>query len=657
MTASKIVAAAASSGAGGGTTDIDEVFSTYLWEGNNSTQTITNSIDLSGEGGLVWIKERTDNEGHRLIDTVRGNTKMLRSDATGANYTIDGGFDNFTSTGFTLKADNGWSINSSSEDYVSWSFRKAPKFFDVQTWTGNGASDRAISHNLDSVPGMIIVKRTVGGSEDWAVWHTEVHNNTASVLYLNKTDALSTSTHIFGATNPTSTDFYVGDHPCSNNNGDSYVAYVFAHNNNDGGFGPDSDQDIIKCGSYTGNGNSSNGTEVNLGFEPQFLMVKRATGGSGDWAVLDTMRGWTVGPGNKERLRWNVSNIEAQSGSGFALLHTGFKLFDSDAAINGNGSNYIYMAIRRGSLNVPDDATKVFDVNTYTSTGSAGNKQTTGFPVDLTLIGARGGASWNHGVVSRLTGGDNYLATNSSAAEVASGAGGINLDDMTGYDFDGAPFNNDTNMYNLNWKRAPGYFDVVTYTGTGSARTISHNLGVAPEMIWVKNRDAVKAWIVFHKGLNGGTNPATYAMLLSGTDAEFETASRWNNTAPTSSVFSVGDALQANGSGNNMIAYLFATVAGVSKVGSFSPTGSTLNVDCGFSSGARFVLAKQTDSTEGWYLWDSVRGIVAGNDPYLYLNGTGAETTNADYIDPHSSGFTITSTFFGSGNFIFYAIA
>ena len=119
MASKKKLLQAAAGSAGGAGLDVDEVFSTYLYEGNNSTQTITNNIDLSGEGGLVWIKERTQNEGHRLIDTARGNTKMLRSDASGGNYTLDGGFNDFTSTGFTLKADGGWSINSSSEDYVS----------------------------------------------------------------------------------------------------------------------------------------------------------------------------------------------------------------------------------------------------------------------------------------------------------------------------------------------------------------------------------------------------------------------------------------------------------------------------------------------------------------------------------------------------------
>jgi len=107
---------------------------------------------------------------------------------------------------------------------------------------------------------------------------------------------------------------------------------------------------------------------------------------------------------------------------------------------------------------------------------------------------------------------------------------------------------------------------------------------------------------------------------------------------------------------------LFATVPGISKVGSYSGTGSNVDVDCGFTSGARFVLVKRTDSTGDWYVWDSARGIVAGNDGYLLLNSNAAEVTSTDYIDPLSSGFTITSTApaalnASGGSYLFLAIA
>jgi hypothetical protein len=118
----------------------------------------------------------------------------------------------------------------------------------------------------------------------------------------------------------------------------------------------------------------------------------------------------------------------------------------------------------------------------------------------------------------------------------------------------------------------------------------------------------------------------------------------WNDTAPTSSVFTVGTSSNANGSGYTLIAYLFASCPGVSKCFSYTGTGTTLQIDCGFASGARLVIIKRTDSTGSWYVWDTARGIISGNDPYLLLNSTAAEVTGTDYIDPYSAGFEISSS-------------
>ena len=111
-----------------------------------------------------------------------------------------------------------------------------------------------------------------------------------------------------------------------------------------------------------------------------------------------------------------------------------------------------------------------------------------------------------------------------------------------------------------------------------------------------------------------------------------------------------------NGNGITYIMYLFSTLAGVSKVGSVTHSGSSTDVDCGFSAGARFVLIKRIDDTGDWYIWDSVRGIIAGNDPYLFLNTTAATVTNTDLIDPLASGFQISGDF-TDGDYVFYAIA
>jgi len=222
-----------------------------------------------------------------------------------------------------------------------------------------------------------------------------------------------------------------------------------------------------------------------------------------------------------------------------------------------------------------------------------------------------------------------------------------------------------TNQSGINYigwcmRRAPGFFDVVCDTGTASGHTINHGLTVVPELMIRKKRNSAtnSDWVVWHT-LFSGTNKYVY---LNDNAAEATNSAFWTSTAPTSTVFSVGTGSRVNNSGDTYVTYLFATVVGVSKVGSYTGTGTTLTIDCGFTAGARFVMIKRTSSTGDWYVWDTARGIISGNDPYLLLNSTAAEVTNTDYIDPVNSGFQISSTApvqinQSGGTFIFLAIA
>jgi len=174
--------------------------------------------------------------------------------------------------------------------------------------------------------------------------------------------------------------------------------------------------------------------------------------------------------------------------------------------------------------------------------------------------------------------------------------------------------------------------------------------------MWIKVRSTTQHWAVYHPDLPGS---GKFISLNNNWDGNSTNSTFWDGETPKSTTFSVGatgvNNNYVNGSPNTYIAYLFASLDGISKVGSVTQSGTT-NVDCGFTSGARFVLLKRTDASGDWYIWDSTRGIVSGNDPYLLLNTTGAEVTNTDYIDPLSSGFTITSSL-TAGDYMFYAIA
>jgi hypothetical protein len=284
---------------------------------------------------------------------------------------------------------------------------------------------------------------------------------------------------------------------------------------------------------------------------------------------------------------------------------------------------------------------------------------TTNFPVDLTINVLRTGSPADKYVVDRLRGSSTtsykYLLTNTTAAEVTGSGGGLGFDNNTGLV--------DSNYWNAvgatfwNFRRAPSFFDEVCYTGTGSATTVTHNLGVVPEFMMVKERGGTNSWV----GYAASEGP-TKGRGWNSSNAFIAITGYWNDTAPTSSVFTVGTAGATNASGSTYVAYLFATAAGVSKVGSYTGTGTTLQVNCGFTAGARFVLIKRTDDVGSWYVWDSSRGIVSGNDPYLLLNSTAAEVTNTDYIDAYSAGFEISSTApaeinASGGTYIFLSIA
>jgi hypothetical protein len=278
-----------------------------------------------------------------------------------------------------------------------------------------------------------------------------------------------------------------------------------------------------------------------------------------------------------------------------------------------------------------------------------------GFPVDWALRKSdvtTGGGDWQAG--DRLRGAV-QVKPNLTEAETAASPLYI-FDGMTGYSTLGAA-GSDSGDRSWMFRRAPSFFDVVCYTGTGANTTFTHNLGVVPEMMIFKRRDTTANWRVYHS-----SQPASDLGTLN-SNIYFQTDSNvLNSTAPTSSVFTVGTNAQTNASGGTYVAYLFATAAGVSKVGSYTGTGTTLQINCGFTGGSRFVFIKRVDDSAAWYVWDSARGIVSGNDPYLLLNTTAAEVTNTDYIDTYSAGFEISSTApaainASGGSFLFLAIA
>jgi len=345
---------------------------------------------------------------------------------------------------------------------------------------------------------------------------------------------------------------------------------------------------------------------------------------------------------------------------------TGFKLNTSSGRVN-RGSNYIYIAIRR-PMKTPESGTEVFQADTYSGNGATTTTLGSGVASAgnvLTIIKAVNNTTQNVWV-DTMRGGGRYLRSDGTTAETNNSAFWTYDFKMNGWTITASGSEVNSGSWNYvahTFKRATGFMDVVAYTGDGAAtQDITHNLGASPDMIIVKQRtNSGTQWVQWN------SETPNFSTYLNNNIANIQTGGQpyYVGQSVSSTTFRVstdGSANQSNGSGNNYIAYLFATLAGVSKVGSYTGTGSDLNVDCGFSAGARFILIKRTDSTGDWYVWDSARGIVAGNDPYLLLNSTAAEVTSTDYVDPLSSGFTVTSSApaalnASGGSYIFLAIA
>ena len=180
-------------------------------------------------------------------------------------------------------------------------------------------------------------------------------------------------------------------------------------------------------------------------------------------------------------------------------------------------------------------------------------------------------------------------------------------------------------------------FSVVSYTGTGSIATIGHGLGVAPNVVIVKQRTAAgNHWVMYNSALPS----ANYFLYLDGTDAQQTATNFFNNTAPSNSVFTVGTDAQTNGNTNSLIAYCFAEKQGYSKFGSYVGNGSTNGpfVYTGFKPA--FVITKRIDAGGGWGINDNKRPNYNPENLYLVANDGQVEASDGSWtMDLLSNGW------------------
>ena len=624
-------------------------FKHITYTGDDSTGKAITGVGFKPD--LIFIKPRNQTENWNAYDTTRGATKQLVPNSQAASTTQGNTVQSFDADGFTLNGDN--NVNKSGINYSAWCWKanggttssnsngsitstvqaNTAAGFSIVQWTGTG-SNATIGHGLSSAPEWLVVKKTNASGTDW-VWKNDVQLGAARGLYLNEDVGEQTDTTFWQSASPTSTVFSVGTSDKTNGSGNTYIAYCW---HNVAGF-----SNSTTGSQYTGTGDS-NGPTVNLGFEPSIIIIKSKDGSpTTNWKIYtkDT----------NEHLSINTTG-QAGTNSGnnkIDFLSNGFKISGNDADINASGQSYNYYAYAADPDTEAPTLASSFNVETYIGTGASRSITGLGFGPGLVWIKHRDGTG-SHSLTDVVRGDDLVLQSNETSTEAS---GQINLDS------DGFTIRNDNALRNANgssyvawnWKaddneptinengsitsitsvNANAGFSIVKYHGnSGSSGTIGHGLSAAPELIITKARNFGAGWPTQSGGFFG------IRLNESGANQSGNGLGFYNNTSPTSTVYSVGGSDETNDD-YDYIAYCFHSVTGYSKVGTYTGTGSSNSITTGFKTD--FLIVKEADGTDSWEMYDSLRG----SNKVVYPNGNNAEVTGSTLTSFDSNGFTVSS--------------
>jgi len=548
--------------------------------------------------------------------------------------------------------------------YVHRTFRPAKGFCDILTYEGTG-SVQTIGHNLGCSIGFMLIK-DIEADVGWVAKHA----NHSGADYYQRFDEHANQVNdstLFNSTASTSTQFTVGTSALTNTSGHTYIAILFA-DGSDGSaqiWGPSSNQKMVDVGYYNGNG-STTGPIVNVGFEPTTLILKgySVSGGTAYWYIFDACKKFEAREEGSAWIEYNEFWDKLQATGIIQQKANGFQIRGTSTSLNENGGVYLYVAFR-GPMRVPnatygDKPSHFFNCafgtgNTSDVKGTfPGAANAPNFQPDFCMVRQVASSAYQY-VVTRKSG-YYYRATNSYSA----------IDNQTSW-FEwavepGFGTDWDSTYFAWMWKSAPGLTHVEYYKGTGSAQNITHNLGVAPEMMmcWRLGPQGTPTYTAYwHKGLNGGSSPENYFIYAQYNLAQYD-VNVWDDTAPTSTVFRVNTQDMVNKSGDEYSMVLFASLAGFQKVGHYTGNGSTQVIDCGFTTGSRYVMIKRTDSTGNWKQYDTERGLHFMASVNCNANDFTAQADD-DFLQANNAGFKVNTSDAevnaNGGNYIYLAVA
>ena len=642
-----------------------ENFNVVLYTGNGSTQSITG---VGFKPDFVWVKVRSTTGSGPLADSTRGTGKAVYSNLDSADYTFPAGqgVTSFDADGFSIGDDstgNG-GYNGNGKTYVAWCWKanggttssntdgsttstvqaNTKAGFSIVTYTGTGAN-ATVGHGLGAQPYVVITKGLdlVVGTTNWRVY-TNALGGTKN-MKLNGNDAAATGNSTWNDTDPTSSVFSLGTSGDPNGNGATYVAYCFAPVAGYSSFGK-----------YQGNG-VSDGPLVVTGFEPAFLIVKN-TSITSNWRMVDNKRS----PLNhRQRVLFpNLNNGEANTtDDAVDFLSTGFKISNDDSSWNANADQFLYIAFASDPTAAPTLAASFSNV-AYFGDGQS-NRAITGLGFSPSWVWIKNrSAARDHMEFdnTRLLGSElvpgNY--TNLDAADFNTTGNDFNSFDTDGFTIGQDPYTNEngSNMVAWTWKANPipainndgdiqsivsanqaAGFSIVTYTGTSTVgATIGHGLSAAPDAVIIKCMNTGSTnWINYYETI--GVNDYLTLNLNNALD----TFSNWFTSSATTFTFGAVFG-NTNTTGRTYVAYCFKSIAGFSKMGSYSGTGSAGNAqNVGFTPA--WVMIKRTNSISDWYMFDTARGDTS----VLLANSSAAQFTNTNF-NLTSTGFDFDGTDF-----------
>ena len=627
-----------------------EGFSTVTWKGNAVSGNYIGGTGFKPD--FTWIKQRSGPYSHVLANPISGNGRFLSAASTGAESADFTKFQNFAKDGFTVGTHAG--VNANGHSYVGWNWdmgADTPTGFSAVTYKGGSSNVAGFGFSPD-----LVWIKSRGSTHEHILFDT-LRGATKNLTTVT-TAAQWTNTGGLTAFEPDG--FSLGSWNDVNSSSYEYVSWGWdmggtTATNTSGGItstvraNTTYGQSIVK---YTGTGSNST-VGHGLSAAPEMIIAKSDNAG----------------------YSWSVYHTSLASNSHTLTLDTDAKSFDESNKFTSTAPTSSVFSVGNHGTNISTkqqiaycfhSVTGYSKISSYSGSGTSGNTITTGFRPAFVLIKNRdtAGENWYIFDSTREPLGelDTALKPDVSNADTTSSAKKVEFT-STGFKLNstnsalnasgdtyvyyavagGMDSISDYNTYgsiDSRVKANPTYGQsIVSYVGNAtSGATVGHGLSSTPEMIILKNRDSGTDWNVFHT-----SRGATKFLRLNSNVAEGTNSAIWNDTAPTSSVFSLGNNADPNSNNEDYIAYCFHSVAGYSKFGSYTGNGSTTGPSVTLGFAPAFLLIKSATQGEPWSLIDNMRThATTGLENVLAANTDAAETQYS--VDLNSNGFQIKDT-------------